>query len=211
MTMTTPPETLLTRERIQSALAALPAREENNACRGAFTQAAVLVPLVNHHGAWEMLFTRRTDTVENHKGQVAFPGGAVEPQDRTLEDAALREAWEEIGLPPASVRLLGRLPLLSTITGYCVTPVVGEIVQRVVYQPAPAEVSRVFQVPLDWLADPQNWEWRWFTRPNGLASWVIFYQPYDGEVIWGVTASIVHSFLAALGWLEASHPPDQNP
>ena len=209
--MTTPPETLLTRERIQSALTALPAREENNACRETFTQAAVLVPLVNRHGAWDLLFTRRTDTVENHKGQVAFPGGAVEPHDRTLEDAALREAWEEIGLPPACVRLLGRLPLLSTITGYCVTPVVGEIVGPVVYQPAPAEVSRVFQVPLDWLADPRNWEKRWYTRPNGFADWVIFYQPYHGEVIWGVTASIVHSFLAALGWLDSPHLPDHNP
>lgn len=205
--MTSPVKMSLSPEQIARALASACPLQGMPACQGKLTQAAVLIPLIRRAESWEVLFTRRTDSVENHKGQVAFPGGAVEEQDHTPEETALREAWEEIGLPPESVQVLGRLPRLSTITGYCVTPVVGEIVQPVTFHPAPAEVSRVFQVPLVWLADHRNWEWRWYTRLNGTADWVIFYQPYEGETIWGVTAMILHSFLCAIGWMNPAPPP----
>lgn len=210
--MTSPVEMRISSAQIARALtSATCSMEGMTACHGQLTQAAVLIPLLPRSDSWEVLFTCRTDSVENHKGQVAFPGGAVEERDCTLEDTALREAWEEIGLSPESVRVLGRLPSLSTITGYCVFPVVGEIFQPVTFRLAPAEVRRVFQVPLAWLADRRNWEWRWYARSNGTADWVIFYQPYEGETIWGVTAMIVQSFLCAIGGVPPVPPPNFRP
>ena len=89
--------------------------------------AAVLVPLVWHDEEWHLLYTRRTDTVKSHKGQVSFPGGACDEGETTPEETALREADEEIGLNPNDVRVLGRLPNLITITYFRVTPVIGVV------------------------------------------------------------------------------------
>src|SRR4030066_250502 len=122
--------------------------------------AAVLIPLFhanvkdcsNH--VWQVLLTRRTDTVAEHQGQVAFPGGRADPTDTTPEMTALREAREEIGLDPVQVRLMGRMDSLRTITNYLVTPIVGVIPWPVQFQLEETEVSRVFSIPLDWLADP---------------------------------------------------------
>src|SRR5574339_855900 len=91
--------------------------------------AAVLVPLVWHDEEWHLLYTRRTDTVESHKGQVSFPGGACDEGEATPEQTALREAEEEIGLDPVNVRVLGRLTNLITISHFRVTPVVGVILK----------------------------------------------------------------------------------
>jgi 8-oxo-dGTP pyrophosphatase MutT (NUDIX family) len=158
--------------------------------------AAVLIPLVWYDGEWHLLFTRRTDTVESHKGQVSFPGGACDEEETTPEQTALREADEEIGIDPADVRVLGRLSNLITITYFRVTPVVGVVHWPTVFRVGAHEVARVFTIPLAWLANPSN---RWqFEMPGRLRS-LIAYHPYDGELLWGATARITVDFLTVLG------------
>ncbi len=165
--------------------------------------AAVLIPLFlaqftgEEQESWHVLYTRRTDTVAEHQGQVAFPGGRADPTDTTPEMTALREAREEIGLDPVQVRLLGRMDSLRTITNYLVTPIVGIIPWPVQFQLEETEVSRIFSIPLDWLADPAHHDVRYRTITNALAKIlrvpphpVIYFQSYQGELLWGVTAEI---------------------
>ncbi|HEX2698567.1 MAG TPA: CoA pyrophosphatase, partial [Anaerolineales bacterium] len=121
--------------------------------------AAVLVPLVWQDDEWHLLFTRRTDRVESHKGQVSFPGGACDEGESTPEQTALRETREEIGMDPHQVRVLGRLANMITITSFRVTPVVGVIQWPAVFKVGEHEVARIFTIPLNWLADRNNrWE-----------------------------------------------------
>ena len=162
--------------------------------------AAVLVPLLRRGGAWHLLYTRRTDTVEHHKGQVSFPGGGCDDGEKTPEETALREAREEIGLEPGAVRVLGRLNDVLTITRYRVSPVVGVIPYPYPFQLAPLEVGRAFTIPLRWLAEPANWEEQPFS-PEGMPRPfpVITYHPYDSETLWGATARMTHNFLGVLG------------
>ncbi|MEO8357968.1 MAG: CoA pyrophosphatase [Chloroflexota bacterium] len=158
--------------------------------------AAVLIPLAWHEDEWHLLFTRRTDKVESHKGQVSFPGGACDEGETTPEETALREAEEEIGLDPSRIRVLGRLTNLITITYFRVTPVVGVIKWPAVFRVGEHEVARVFTIPLGWLADSSN---RWqFERPDTTRS-LIAYHPYDGELLWGATARMTVDFLKVLG------------
>ncbi|MCX7609644.1 MAG: CoA pyrophosphatase [Anaerolineales bacterium] len=163
------------------------------------TCAAVLLPLARREDGWHILLTRRTDSVEHHKGQVSFPGGACDPQDSGPEATALREAEEEIGLHPTDVRLLGRLNDIVTITRYRVTPVVGVIPWPYSFRPAPGEVARIFTIPLVWLAQRQNYSEQPFTplgQPRPVP--VVIYREYDGEILWGASARIVLNFLDAL-------------
>jgi 8-oxo-dGTP pyrophosphatase MutT (NUDIX family) len=158
--------------------------------------AAVLVPLLWQDDQWNLLFTRRTDHVESHKGQVSFPGGGCDEGERTPEETALREAQEEIGLDPKSVRVLGRLANMITITSYHVTPVVGVIDWPTVFTVGEHEVARIFTIPLYWLADTRNrWE---FPFPGSNRSLIAFH-PYDGELLWGATARMTVDFLKVLG------------
>ncbi len=160
--------------------------------------AAVLVPLLRIEEQWHLLFTRRAETLQNHKGQVAFPGGAAEPGDDSLEGTALRETFEEIGLPAEAVHLLGRLSSRPTISHFIVTPVVGHIQWPYTFHLSFHEVNRVFTIPLDWLADPANREERRRSLPNGMDVDVIYFQTYDGELLWGATARITLDLLHAL-------------
>ena len=158
--------------------------------------AAVLVPLVWESDHWSLLFTRRTDHVESHKGQVSFPGGGCDEGESTPEETALREAQEEVGIDPATVRVLGRLSNLITITSFRVTPVVGVIAWPAVLRIGLREVERVFTIPLDWLADRRN---RWEFGLPGRNRTLVAYHPYDGELLWGATARITVDFLGTLG------------
>jgi 8-oxo-dGTP pyrophosphatase MutT (NUDIX family) len=162
--------------------------------------AAVLVPLAGVHGEWHLLFTRRTDNVETHRGQVSFPGGRIEPGDASPVAAALREAQEEIGLRPDDVRVLGRLDALMTVTQYLITPVVGVIPWPYPFRPDPVEVAEVFTIPLTWLADPAHLEHR--TRPalaGGPEVPVFSYREYGGHILWGASARITLDLLSLLG------------
>jgi 8-oxo-dGTP pyrophosphatase MutT (NUDIX family) len=161
-----------------------------------FKCAAVLIPLLWHENEWHLLYTRRTDRVESHKGQVSFPGGACDAGETTPEQTALREAEEEIGLHPNNVKILGRLANMITITYFRVTPVVGVIKWPSVFKVGEHEVARIFTIPLGWLANPSN---RWqFERP-GTDLTLIAYHPYDGELLWGATARMTVDFLNVLG------------
>lgn len=158
--------------------------------------AAVLIPLVWQAEEWHVLFTRRTDRVESHKGQVSFPGGACDEGETTAEETALREAEEEIGIPPREVRVLGRLSNLITITYFRVTPVVGVIRWPAVFRVGEHEVARIFTIPLAWLANPSN---RWEFEVPGTGRSLIAYHPYDGELLWGATARMTVDFLNVIG------------
>ena len=157
--------------------------------------AAVLVPLTLVAGDWHILYTRRADTVEHHKGQVSFPGGAADPADTCPEETALREAEEEIGLRRGDVRLLGRLGEMLTVTNFHITPVVGVFPWPYTFTVNTLEVGRTFTLPLAWLADKSNW--MEFTRSETGRS-VITYFPYDGELLWGATARMTVEFIRAL-------------
>ncbi len=159
--------------------------------------AAVLIPLVWQDNEWHLLYTRRTDRVESHKGQVSFPGGSCDDGETTPEQTALREAEEEIGLNPGDVKVLGRLTNLITISYFRVTPVVGVIKWPTVFRVGEHEVARVFTIPLGWLANSSN---RWqFERPESRRA-LIAYHPYDGELLWGATARMTVDFLNVLGY-----------
>lgn len=164
-----------------------------------FKCAAVLIPLIKHADDWHLLFTRRTDRVEAHKGQVSFPGGACDDDETTPEQTALREAEEEIGLHPQDVRILGRLSRLITITSFRVTPIVGVIPWPYAFRVANVEVARLFTMPLSFLADRNNY-WEFFRRDSDNS--LIVYHPYDGELLWGATARMTVNFLKTIDVLK---------
>lgn len=161
--------------------------------------AAVLIPLLRVNNAWQVLYTRRNANLPEHSGQVAFPGGRADPGDTSPEMTALREAHEEIGLAPQDVEVLGCLHDFVTITNYQVTPVVGVIPWPYRFHLAEEEVSRVFTIPLDWLAQPANFDERWRSLPAPYKPVpVIYYKEYDGETLWGASARFIQAFLNCL-------------
>jgi 8-oxo-dGTP pyrophosphatase MutT (NUDIX family) len=162
---------------------------------GPARKAAVLIPLASVNDEWHLLFTRRTDLVDHHKGQVSFPGGRVDAEDISPEATALRETREEIGIKPEDIKLLGSLGEYLTVSNYLVTPVIGIIPWPYTFTIHTLEVSRVFTIPLTWLADPLH---RQEMVRNETDRGVIMYLPYDGELLWGVTARITVNFLIAL-------------
>ena len=165
--------------------------------------AAVLIPLIrmpvaSGSAGWHILYTRRTDLVRHHKGQVSFPGGRRDPGDSSPVATALREACEEIGLQPSDVRILGRMEEVLTVSNYIVTPVVGAIPWPYPFILNPHEVSRVFTIPVDWLADATHYEFHRrefppdFPIPRQFQNdrKAVRFLPYQGEVVWGATARV---------------------
>ena len=170
------------------------------------TNASVLVPLVLRDEL-TVLLTQRTDHLNDHPGQISFPGGRAEEVDPDPVATALREAHEEIGLEPFEVEVLGSLPTYTTSTGFIVTPVVGLVQPQATLRPDPFEVAEVFEVPLAWLMNPANhqrhaFEFRGATREFFSIPW----QASDASgatrryFIWGATAAMMRNlyrFLAA--------------
>lgn len=158
--------------------------------------AAVLIPIFHKADEWHLVYTRRTDEVENHRGQVSFPGGLIEQQDSSALETALREAEEEIGLQKDAVEILGTLDVLLTITQFQVLPFVGKIPWPYEFTPNPNEVARVFSVPLSWLLNSDNLELRYrYPIPDGPSVPVYYFKPYQEEIIWGATARITLNLL----------------
>jgi len=161
------------------------------------TAAAVLVPLVRREAELTVMLTERTATLSDHAGQVAFPGGRIEPSDADAVHAALREAEEEVGLPGDHVSVIGRLDTYITGTGFEIAPVVGMV--RVPYplKVDPAEVADVFEVPLAFVLDPANHE-RHSREVRGRVR-AFYVLPYPGRYIWGATAGMLVNLAEVLG------------
>jgi 8-oxo-dGTP pyrophosphatase MutT (NUDIX family) len=174
----------------------LNARRRRIAPDGPLIKAAVLLPIVDR-GEPVILFTKRTDRVGHHKGQISFPGGVVDPTDATLLDAALRECEEEIALPRAAVEPLGALDDTETVaTSFVITPFVGLVREPVAWQPDGEEIERVIEVPYAALAAEGSFRVETVTR-DGVER-PVYYFDYEGDTIWGATARILVHYLELL-------------
>jgi 8-oxo-dGTP pyrophosphatase MutT (NUDIX family) len=155
--------------------------------------AAVLLAVQPGSGVW---LTKRSSRLKHHPGQIAFPGGKLDPTDASLQAAALRETQEEIGLPPGNVDILGTLPPHETVTGFLVTPFVGHVRQPFAPRPEAGEVDEAFTVPLEHLVDPRNYSiqariWQGQTRRYYTVPWGPYY-------IWGATARMLYGLAARM-------------
>ena len=165
-------------------------------------RAAVLVPLYGPGPDFRIVYTVRSCEVEHHKGEISFPGGVVEPDDRSLEHTALRESHEEVGISPDDVTLLGRLDNVITLTNFLVTPVVGRV-ETFPYSFALAqlEVAEVLEVPVSFLRDPANHE-EHPTRPGRPVRANFPAYRFGAHLIFGATALMTTHLLQVLAELE---------
>jgi 8-oxo-dGTP pyrophosphatase MutT (NUDIX family) len=165
--------------------------------RGPLVPAAVLVPIVDR-GEPYLAFAKRTDRVGQHRGQISFPGGRVDPGDASALEAALRECEEEVGLPRAAVEPLGILDDTETVaTQYVITPFVGLVREPVAWQPDGEEIEKVIEVPYAALVADGSFRMEWWER-DGVRRPIYFFD-YHGETIWGATARILRHYLDLLG------------
>jgi 8-oxo-dGTP pyrophosphatase MutT (NUDIX family) len=159
--------------------------------------AAVLLTLLHHSGADRVLLTVRSHTVEHHKGQISFPGGAVHDADDSLQTTALRETWEEVGIDPPDIEVIGQLDDIITVSNFVVTPFVG-VLRRAPYDyvPSPLEVAEVIEPPIAHLLDPVNTVWDERQDRARVVRSPAFL--YGGHRIWGATARMLYEFLCLL-------------
>lgn len=161
-----------------------------------FRSAAVLIPVVAHRDEARVLLTRRASHLRDHSGQVAFPGGKIDPRDGSAMMAALREAEEEIGLTRRFVRPLGYLDLYLTGSGFRVLPLIGLVDPAYEMTVNPDEVDEAFEVPLAFLMSPENHQLR--SRPWRGAERYFYAMPFGEHYIWGVTAGIIRNMYERL-------------
>ncbi len=184
------------KQRLKEALSR---RQKSRIFDSSRTPSAVLVPIYYKEGEYYILFTQRTETLKDHKGQVSFPGGACEKEDGTPLNTALRECAEEIGLAAGKVELLGELDdFLTTTSNYVISPFVAAVSWPYQLKIDPIEVAEIIEVPMSALLDKEC------VRQDtdilyGKPITAYFYQ-YKGKVIWGATARILHQFLGI--WAE---------
>jgi 8-oxo-dGTP pyrophosphatase MutT (NUDIX family) len=164
-------------------------------------RAGVLIPVFLRQDRAEILFTRRTDTVLTHKGQISFPGGQHETTDASLVQTALRETYEEIGLSPSRVSVLGELDdVFTAVSRFVITPIVGQVAGGIDdLTLAPDEVRSIFTVPVDRLLDDRIHTTQ--SRTFDGHSYRIHYYAIEDDVVWGATGRILYQFLKA--WVQA--------
>jgi 8-oxo-dGTP pyrophosphatase MutT (NUDIX family) len=176
------------------------AGERNTLAIEGFRRAGVLVPLILGVEGADLLFTRRTDHVETHKGQISFPGGMVDEGDADIVQTALREAEEELGIGSKLIDVKGILDDLAVPSGFIITPVVGILSSLPSLTPNPQEVAEAFSVPLAFFCNPANGRSELRDYRGGKRE-VWFYE-HGEHIIWGATAMIVRSLLLSLGALK---------
>jgi 8-oxo-dGTP pyrophosphatase MutT (NUDIX family) len=156
--------------------------------------AAVLMPIFSKERHAHVLFTKRTEQVKTHKGQISFPGGLKDPQDPTLLAAALRECGEEVGMDTSSVEILGQLDDMTTFAApIAITPFVGVISYPQSFSLNPKEVERLLEVPLAFFLHEPHTRIKWVPRQGKFG--VVYYYDYGRDVIWGATARILRHFM----------------
>lgn len=156
--------------------------------------ASIMFPIVLRDDEPHVLFTRRTDHLRDHPGQICFPGGRADPGDASAADTAIREVWEETGISADRVEVIGYLPDRWTITGFRITPVVALVRPPFELKPDAFEVADIFEAPLAFLLDLANH--RVTLVPGSARSLVSI--PYGERNIWGATAGIIHAFSKRL-------------
>jgi 8-oxo-dGTP pyrophosphatase MutT (NUDIX family) len=193
------------RKKIQEILATRnPKRIEEG--RASLIHAAVLIPLFAEEGESRVLFIQRTETVQAHKGQISFPGGGIEADDRTPEEAALREAREEVGLREPDVNILGRIDEAQTLTSnYLIHPFVGWIPHPYDFQPSADEVKGIITAPLRHFFDPNALHEAYSVAYGGRTYPTPAYI-HDGDVIWGATARIMTNLVEILKGAPLDYP-----
>ena len=158
-----------------------------------FSHAAVLVPLFQKEGDCHLLFTKRSEQVKYHKGEISFPGGVVDEEDKELINTALREADEEIGLKESDVQIIGLLDDIVTITEFIVTPIVGLFTYPYSFKVSEVEIAELIEVPLASLLEEDCFSEREIFR--GGQNEIVYAYQYGKHIIWGATARILKQFL----------------
>jgi len=156
--------------------------------------ASVLVPLFKKDGEILILFTRRTDHVEHHKGQISFPGGMRDPADPDSVSTAIRETWEEVGIEPASIQIIGELDDHPTVSGFNITPFVGRISDPFTTRICEEQLSELFSVPLSFFLEESNCRQEFLLDSDGHKREFYVFQ-YGEYRIWGATAAIIYNFI----------------
>jgi|SRR5688572_28271893 8-oxo-dGTP pyrophosphatase MutT (NUDIX family) len=159
-------------------------------------EAAVLVPLVNRDDGVRVLFTQRTAHLDDHAGQICFPGGRAEPADASREETAFRETEEEIGLARGVIAPLGKLPDHEMPSGFRITPVVGWIEPPFSLKPDPFEVAGIFEAPLQHFLEEGNYQRREYDFRGRHRHYLAI--PFEGRYIWGATAGMLYSLYRIL-------------
>ncbi len=163
-----------------------------------YRHAGVLIPLFAENGIHKVLFTKRTEIVEHHKGQISFPGGAADPEDKSIEETVLRESNEEIGLAGKDIEILGRIDDTLTLESkFIVHPFVGIVHSPYDFVISRIEVDRIIKVPWDNLISSHMENRTCSVERNGLTYQTPVYE-YNGDRIWGATAKMVQNFLNIL-------------
>lgn len=162
---------------------------------GSYPNAAVLVPLIEQDGELQVVLTTRSKHLNSHAGEVAFPGGMQDETDNDLQHTALRESWEEIGLPKRSVSIIGDLDIVVSKAGIRVFPYVGIVGEPVDFEINPDEIEEVFFVPWQFFLDT---EVDFFTIEHGEQSWQVPQYRYKQYHIWGLTAMIMVNLVSAV-------------
>ena len=157
--------------------------------QGPLIPAAVLIPLIDRRDSVMVMLTKRSEALPDHPGQISFPGGRIDATDAGPRAAALREADEEVGLPPNKVEVVGELDIYITRTGFHITPVVGLVRPPFDIRPNPSEVAEVFELPLELAVDPDNYERR--SRMHEGRHRNFYVLTFEDRVIWGATAGML--------------------
>ena len=177
-------------------------QQRNRLVRTAQRRAAILVPIVRTDDGFELILTRRTESLSTHRGQVAFPGGGQDPTDADLVATALREAHEEVGLIPSLVDVVGLLDDIPTVTEETiVTPVVGFLKSMPDLVANPAEVARIFTIPSDVLMETDNWRIERTTHRG--RTYPLYFLDHSDETLWGLSAYVTRQLLACMDLLKS--------